>query len=385
MQQSRKLLSLLCAFAAVTFFASASVAQQTTNEDQKKLEQLLQSLEQAKARIDKNIARQGKLENSIRQIETDIGELAKQQRSLRTQQQKTAADIKKLEQQQIQLQKQIDEQKALVSEHLVKMYKAGNRNPVQLLLENGNPADIDRQLEYLSRINQARNQLLNNYSELLTRQKNNFLAQQAKQELLEQTTRELAIRRQKLEQLQAERKSSLAKINQAINSDTKQVEQLEQDRDALQMLLEEMTAALSRAPLVDTDFSGVEDDQPFASAAGQLSWPVKGQLRKPADSRWGGISIVSDEGSPVKAVFPGRVIFADWFRGQGLLLIVDHGEGYWSLYGHNQSLLKNEGDTVFTGETIATVGNSGGQAESALYFEIRHKGTPSDPKKWCKS
>ena len=117
----------------------------------------------------------------------------------------------------------------------------------------------------------------------------------------------------------------------------------------------------------------------------EWSRPVNGKLRRHSDERWQGVSISAKEGSSVRAIFSGRVLFADWFTGQGLLMIIDHGDGYWSLYGHNQTLLKAEGDSVAAGEVIATVGNSGGQSVAALYFEIRHNGQPSNPSKWCKS
>jgi len=352
---------------------------------QAELDAVLQNLQQVKSRLKKNTTRQSRLQQSIERTETEIGELASEQRALSQQQETLAAELAALAEQQIQLQARIDEQKALVSEHLLKIYKTGNRNPVQLLLENGNPADIDRQLEYLARINQARNELLDNYSNLLDQQKANARATEVKQVALTENQRQLAMRKQKLDRLQEKRSKSLAGISKEIGSDKQRLDQLEQDRLALQVLLDRMSDVLEQAPAVDTDFSGIAQHRQFASAKGQLSWPVKGKLLKPSDSRWQGITIASRAGSSVQAIFPGRVIFSDWFTGQGLLLIVDHGEGYWSLYGHNQSLLKNEGDSVIAGETIATVGNSGGQTVSALYFEIRHNGKPSNPRQWCRS
>ena len=131
-------------------------------------------------------------------------------------------------------------------------------------------------------------------------------------------------------------------------------------------------------------------NQGFFQAKGSLPWPVKGKPiaffgDKRADSgiAWEGITLAASMGEPIKAVFSGRVVFSDWFQGQGLLLIIDHGQGYLSLYSHNQSLLKNTGAMVVGGETIATAGNSGGQPQSGLYFEIRHKGEPQNPEHWC--
>src|SRR5690606_28607021 len=129
----------------------------------------------------------------------------------------------------------------------------------------------------------------------------------------------------------------------------------------------------------------------FREARGQLPWPVAGKPvnrfgspRGNSSLRWQGINIVASEGTTVRAVHGGRVIFADWLRGSGLLLIVDHGGGFMSLYAHNQTLLRNVGDTVRAGEPIATVGSSGGQPQAALYFEIRREGVPTDPAQWCR-
>ncbi len=131
----------------------------------------------------------------------------------------------------------------------------------------------------------------------------------------------------------------------------------------------------------------------FGSARGKLPWPVNGRVvarfgsQRGDDPRakWDGVLISASAGSTVRAVHGGRVVFADWLRGAGLLVILDHGGGYLSLYGHNQSLLKDAGDTVKAGDPIATVGTSGGQSSPAVYFAIRHQGRPADPTTWCRA
>ena len=100
--------------------------------------------------------------------------------------------------------------------------------------------------------------------------------------------------------------------------------------------------------------------------------------------RWQGVNIPAKEGTTVRSIHHGRVVYADWLRGSGLLLIIDHGDGYMSLYAHNQSLLRDVGEWVSAGTPVATVGDSGGQAKAALYFEIRYQGKPTDPARWCR-
>jgi septal ring factor EnvC (AmiA/AmiB activator) len=124
---------------------------------------------------------------------------------------------------------------------------------------------------------------------------------------------------------------------------------------------------------------------------GKLSWPVAGRLitrfgteKKEGRLRWNGVRIAAESGASVNAVGPGKVIFADWFRNLGLLIIIDHGHGYMSLYGHNADLTRKAGEYVNMGEQIASVGDTGGQGEPALYFEIRQQGTPLDPALWCR-
>jgi septal ring factor EnvC (AmiA/AmiB activator) len=123
-----------------------------------------------------------------------------------------------------------------------------------------------------------------------------------------------------------------------------------------------------------------------------MDWPVAGKVvshfgrpRSEGGLRWQGAQIEAAEGTEVRAIHHGRVVFADWFRGQGLLIIIDHGDGYMSLYSHNKSLLRETGDWVTVGEPIATIGNSGGLSEYGLYFEIRHRGKASNPARWCAS
>jgi septal ring factor EnvC (AmiA/AmiB activator) len=132
-----------------------------------------------------------------------------------------------------------------------------------------------------------------------------------------------------------------------------------------------------------------DGQQPFHSRKGKLRWPARGRLAqrfgapRSGGLRWRGVMIEAQEGGEVRAVSQGRIAFSDWMRGFGLLLIIDHGDGYMSLYGHNQTLYKEVGEWVDTGEVVALLGASGGRTESGLYFEMRHKGRPINPVHWC--
>jgi septal ring factor EnvC (AmiA/AmiB activator) len=157
-----------------------------------------------------------------------------------------------------------------------------------------------------------------------------------------------------------------------------------EDQEELQRLLELIEQAVA-------DLEVPAEYQAFEAFRGQLPWPVAGRAsnrfgarRGQGTLRWQGLVIPAEEGSTVNAIHHGRVVFADWFRGSGLLLIIDHGDGFMSLYAHNEALLREVGEWVSAGAAVATVGNSGGRAEPGLYFEIRKDGKPTDPVAWLR-
>ena len=173
----------------------------------------------------------------------------------------------------------------------------------------------------------------------------------------------------------------MASLRKLISSDSAKLKQLKLDQKRLQALLKEIEKSLNFATIVS--------DKAFKTLKGKLPWPLKGRVKQGFGSvrdniRYDGLWIQAKESAPVKAVHHGRVVFADWLRGYGLVLIVDHGSGYMSLYGYNQSLLHDIGDWVSAGEVVATAGNSGGRDTNGLYFAIRYKGKPSNPRRWLK-
>jgi septal ring factor EnvC (AmiA/AmiB activator) len=161
------------------------------------------------------------------------------------------------------------------------------------------------------------------------------------------------------------------------------LKRFQQQQAQLERLLRDLNRALESSP--------VDPNDAFARLRGKLTWPVGGRLiasfgdSRAGAIRWDGLLIAADRGRAVKAVHDGRVIYADWHPGMGLLIILDHGNGYWSLYGHNEELFKQTGSSVSAGDTISSAGDSGGRSESALYFQIRRSGKPVDPRPWFRS
>ena len=179
-----------------------------------------------------------------------------------------------------------------------------------------------------------------------------------------------------------QRQRDLGLLNKAIRGKDARLQKMAADREELERLLEVIEQAVAELQ-IPMEF------QDFASQKGAMYWPVTGKpsnrfggRRAGSQMRWRGLVIPAEEGSRVASIHHGRVVFADWFRGSGLLLIIDHGDGYMSLYAHNQALLRDVGEWVSGGSPVAMVGNSGGQQEAALYFEIRHDGKPINPDAW---
>lgn len=282
-----------------------------------------------------------------------------------------------------------------------------------MLLNQQNPEKFSRSLTYHQYLSEARLEQLNAFNETL-RQLNNIQAEIDRQQaILLVRKSDLEQRNQALVAVRQERRDALAALNRQQNNHKQRLESRQQEQAQLNQVLKTIEETLARqareaeearrqaalaaqntehatGPAVAT---GSAVDGPFARARGKLPWPVDGRLLarygSPRDgdarTKWDGVLIAANAGSQVRAVHAGRVVFADWLRGAGMLVIVDHGDGYLSLYGHNQSLLKNPGDQVAAGDVIATVGTSGGQDSPALYFAIRQQGQPSDPSQWCRS
>jgi septal ring factor EnvC (AmiA/AmiB activator) len=200
---------------------------------------------------------------------------------------------------------------------------------------------------------------------------------------LEETQRGQVLR---LQSARERRGRALETLEVESKNRARELERLRAQQGGLEKLVRELRRALERIDKFPTDSKDA-----FAKLRGKLAWPVAGRLAasfgqtRAGGMKWDGLLVSGSQGAPVRAVYHGRVVYADWLSGLGLLTIVDHGDGYLSLYGHNERLYKEVGEKVSAGDTIATVGDSGGRQTPALYFEIRKAGRPIDPRPWFKS
>ena len=371
--------------------ASTEKAELAANEA--KLSKLLNELESIKKRLSRDLNRHNSINKSFSETEIKIGKLAAKHRQLTEEQQQLNKQLSALRKEQKQLQRQQKKQQALIGDHLRQAYQMGSQSELQVFLEQESPESIDRQLTYLGYINKARNKKIHEYAETVKQKLQVSQRIREQHATLEANQSLLVKQQQSLATLQTTRRQQLEKLTANIKGNENRIKVLDSDSASLKQLLSEVEKVMAKQAKRETKQKAIDvavPDGDFAKAKGRLPWPVNGKqqfqfgkARTGSSINWQGVTLRANAGEAVKAIYAGRVIFADWFQGQGLLMILDHGNGYMSLYGHNESLLQNAGAWVAGGETIATVGNSGGQSMAALYFEIRHNGQPNNPNLWC--
>jgi len=276
------------------------------------------------------------------------------------------------------LQAQRNAQAGKIGEHLAAEYRLNGQDFVKLLLNQESPDTFDRIMRYHRYFSEARLTTLREYQVTLDELAKNKAALEAQAQQAQARQTELAARQAALVNQRDQRKALIAELDEEAESKSSERDRLAADRQRLEQLLAELMRRASEL-----------DGSQFLARKGSLPWPVKGPIRSTfgtprADGRlvWHGMVVAADEGTPVTAVYRGRVIFADWLRGFGLLTIIDHGSGFMTLYGHADSLTKTVGELVESGEVVARAGRSGGQTSSGLYFEVRQKGTARDPLGW---
>ena len=280
------------------------------------------------------------------------------------------------------LEKSRREQQTQINQIIRQAYSLGQQSQIKLLLNQEEPAKMTRMLRYHDYIISAHKDKIDRYRSTIaniSRSESDIAASTLR---LKNKQTQLNERFRGLKNTEAKRLQTLAALTREIRSKDGNLANLHKDQDRLERLLAEATQALSQLVLTS-------DAEPFRTLKGRLPYPSKGRIlqsygqsRLDGRLRWRGLFISGKNGDPVVSVHHGRVIFSDYLGGHGLLLIVDHGDGYMSLYAHNQALLKDTGDWVGSNDIIATLGNSGGQAQVGLYFEIRHDGKPQNPSPW---
>ncbi len=375
---------LCCTLLLVSGYAFA-----TQQEELDKLRKRIAALQQD---LDKTSESRSEAADALRESERAISNNNRTLSTLAQQQHAARLTLGHLQQQVRQLEHDMQGQQAMLGRLLYQQYLGGKQEYLKLLLNNHDPNQVARELQYYEYIARYRSAwiktLRGNFAKL------NAVTVQARQKSeeiaslqAEQITQSQALEREKRAHQQV-----LHKIAQQLKQQRREIGRLQRDETRLAQLLEKLSRVLAQpegASGPDSRPGNNLHKRPFNLLKGKLQLPVKGKIsnkfgatRPDSSVLWKGLFIKASASQAVKAVASGRVVFADWLRGFGNLLIIDHGQGYMSLYGNNETLYKQVGEELVTGDTIAAVGNSGGNEDSGLYFELRYEGKPLDPAKW---
>jgi septal ring factor EnvC (AmiA/AmiB activator) len=326
-------------------------------------------------------------ERAISETNRALRELAEQTREINGRLAEIGADSRRSEE-------ALKTQQLLLARLLYQQYLGGQVEPLKLLLNREDPNDIARRLHYFGYVSRARAQLIGATRRNIAQLRELSLDAGQKSEELAAVTAESKALRAQLEREKRARSQVLTRISRDVQRQRREIGTLKRDETRLAQLVERLAKLVARskpAPRVRNERvpqPGVVESA-FTELKGKLNLPVRGELanrfgspRADGGVVWKGLFITARTGEEVRAIADGRVVFADWLRGFGNLLIVDHGDAYMSLYGNNEALYKRVGDDIRGGDPVAAVGASGGNAESGLYFELRHQGRPLDPLDW---
>jgi murein hydrolase activator len=324
------------------------------------------------------------LEAELRKSESEIGRLRRESQELEAQIKEGETRIDQLHRQAEGLHAALEGQQEQIARQARSAYMAGQQDYLRLMLNQDDPSRVARMMRYYEYVSRARSEEITQYRQTIEQIRQASVDIVREQNSLQDNRERLASRQRDLEGQQATRNELLVGLRGERRTQEQQLKARESERAELAKLIKSLDEAITSIPTPAGNL-------PFTQAKGKMPLPVRGSLEarfgtqrgEDARLKWDGVLISANEGAGVHAIHGGRVVFADWLRGSGLLLILDHGGGYLSLYGHNQTLLREVGTWVQPGEAVATVGRSGGLASPSLYFSIRHQGRPLDPLAWC--
>ena len=353
---------------------------------ERKLRAVLQQIEKIKQAIEVKEDSKSRYIGQLRSIERDIGEINRQIRAAGDEIKSRQAELAQLRKTRLGHQQQLARENRHLAEQVYTAFTVGRQERVKLLFSQQDAQTLQRNLVYYQYFSNARVELIESVRHNIDKIVETEALIRDAQAALEAERKQLGQRKAQLDEELKKRRSIIGSLDSQLQEQGGRLARLEDEAEQLQQLINSIQDLMLEAPEEDIP------RQAFASLKGKLAWPVEGKVRrlygkrKPdSDLRWQGVRIDAPSGRYVRAVSHGRVAFADWLRGFGNLLIIDHGNSFMSLYGHNESLFKEAGEWVEAGEVISSVGDSGGQSKPGLYFEIRKRGKPQNPTGWCKA
>ncbi len=362
--------------------AASAQGKATPTQKEAELRKVNSKIEKVRKSVNADIEKRDRLSVQLRDAELGVQDARKRLDAIRAERIASEGRLRELELERAKLDKDLAGERGALAGELRAAYVNGREEEIKLLLNQEDPATFGRMLQYYGYLGRARAERIGSIRDklehlALVREK--IAAEHARlQELEAGQEREVAA----LRSAQDKRSKAVASINSQIKSRGGELQRLESQARGLEKLIADLRKALRDVP--------VAKQAPFEPLKGKLPWPVQqgrvlarfGQPRAGGSMRWQGMLIGTDRGARVRAPFAGRVAYADWLPGMGLMLVVDHGGGYMSLYGHNEELFRKVGDPVAAGDVIGSVGDTGGHNQPALYFEVRRGRQPVDPEIW---
>jgi septal ring factor EnvC (AmiA/AmiB activator) len=373
---------------------SQAAKQQTPAQKEAELRKLNERIEKVRKSVDDDLQKRDKLSVQLREAELGVAAARDDLDEIRAQRLTAEARLRGLEREQAQRERELDGERAELSGELRAAYVNGREEQLKLLLNQEDPAAFGRMLTYYGYFGRARADRIRGIQDklehlALVREK--IAAEKSRLETLEQEREQKVVA---LKTSQDERARAVSAIERQIKTRGGELKRLQSQAKSLERLIAELRKAIEKAEreaaAARPGSGGVARQAPFEPLRGKLPWPVQdgkvlakfGQARAGGSLRWQGMLIGTDRGARVRAPFAGRVVYGDWLPGMGLMLVLDHGGGYMSLYGHNEELFRKVGESVTAGDVIGSVGDSGGHSQPALYFEVRRGRTPVDPQIW---
>jgi septal ring factor EnvC (AmiA/AmiB activator) len=354
----------------------------TSTQKEAELRKVNSKIEKVRKSVNADIEKRDRLSVQLRDAELGVQGARKRLDATRAERIASEGRLREFERELAKLEKDLTGERGALAGELRAAYVNGREEEIKLLLNQEDPATFGRMLQYYGYLGRARAERIGSIREKLERLalvREKIAAEFARlQELEAGQEREVAA----LRSAQDKRSKAVASIDSQIKSRGGELQRLESQARGLEKLIADLRKALRDVP--------VAKQAPFEPLKGKLPWPVQqgrvlarfGQPRAGGSMRWQGMLIGTDRGARVRAPFAGRVAYADWLPGMGLMLVVDHGGGYMSLYGHNEELFRKVGDPVAAGDVIGSVGDTGGHNQPALYFEVRRGRQPVDPQIW---
>ena len=354
----------------------------TPAQKEAELKKVKSRIERVRKNVNQDIEKRDRLSVQLRDAELGVQQARRGLEALRAERIASESRLQELEREQAERDRELAAERGALAGELRAAYVNGREEQLKLLLNQQDPAGFGRMLAYYGYFGRARADRIGNIRDklehlALVREK--IAAENERLKGLEsQQENELAA----LRSAQQQRTRTVQAIESQIKSQGGELKRLESQAKGLEKLIADLRKALRNVP--------VAKQAPFEPLRGKLPWPVQqgkvlarfGQPRAGGSMRWQGMMIGTDRGARVRAPFAGRVVYADWLPGMGLMIVLDHGGGYLSLYGHNEEVFRSVGDAVAAGDVIGAVGDSGGHNQPALYFEVRRGREPVNPENW---